>query len=180
MPHSHHSHSGQFCRHAAGTLEDVVRAAIRRGFETYALTEHVPRSRVEDLYPEELSAAAFRKGWDGAYPGPDVVEVSRSAASARAHGGADERFGAMRCGQVILQEGGRFVLSDDSHGPHAVGLNYHRIPEYARRVGIKELWVLERAQGSVRNAAGRAVVPRKVEGDWLEHPFWSRLEKDGQ
>ncbi len=54
MPFSHHSHSGQFCKHAAGTLEDVVREAIRQGFRTYGLTEHVPRHRVDDLYPEEV------------------------------------------------------------------------------------------------------------------------------
>lgn len=52
--HSHHSHSGQFCRHATGTLEEVVVEAIRRGFEVYGLTEHVPRYRSEDLYPEEV------------------------------------------------------------------------------------------------------------------------------
>lgn len=54
MPHSHHSHSGQFCRHATGRLEDVVLEAIRKGFEVYGLTEHVPRYREEDLYPEEV------------------------------------------------------------------------------------------------------------------------------
>lgn len=54
MPHSHHSHSGQFCRHATGTLEEVVVEAIRKGFEVYGLTEHVPRYRTEDLYPEEV------------------------------------------------------------------------------------------------------------------------------
>jgi len=53
MPFSHHSHSGQFCRHATGTLEDVVQVAIRKGFRTYALTEHMPRYRLQDLYPEE-------------------------------------------------------------------------------------------------------------------------------
>lgn len=54
MPYSHHSHSGQFCRHASGTLEDVVLEAIRQGFEVYGLTEHVPRYRLDDLYPEEV------------------------------------------------------------------------------------------------------------------------------
>ena len=54
MPFSHHSHSGQFCRHASGTLEQVVLEAIRQGFEVYGLTEHVPRYRLEDLYPEEV------------------------------------------------------------------------------------------------------------------------------
>jgi histidinol-phosphatase (PHP family) len=55
MPHSHHSHSGQFCKHAKGLLEDVVLEAIRQKFEVYGLTEHVPRYRIEDLYPEEVN-----------------------------------------------------------------------------------------------------------------------------
>jgi histidinol-phosphatase (PHP family) len=53
MPYSHHSHSGQFCKHASGQLEDVVLEAIRQGFLLYGLTEHVPRYRAQDLYPEE-------------------------------------------------------------------------------------------------------------------------------
>ena len=54
MPYSHHSHSGQFCKHAKGTLQDVVLEAIRQRFELYGLTEHVPRYRNQDLYPEEV------------------------------------------------------------------------------------------------------------------------------
>ncbi|KAH9840211.1 polymerase/histidinol phosphatase-like protein [Rhodofomes roseus] len=312
MPYSHHSHSGQFCRHAAGTLEDVVREAIRQGFEVYGLTEHVPRYRLADLYPEEegmsldalatqfdaflteahrlkaqyagditllvgletefimeedvahletllskcqgrieylvgsvhhanaipidfdvatfgkaldsfdlsptsggdgdqkrmeallcsyfdaqyevlrhfhpevvghvdlcrlynptlqfgdygaaweklernvkyatnygalfeLNAAALRKGWEASYPGEDVA-------------------------QLILKHGGRFALSDDSHGPHAVGLNYDRMARYVQRLGLDELWVLERSESA--NVGGRFVQPRKVDGKWWEHPFW--------
>ena len=54
MPFSHHSHSGQFCKHASGTLEEVVLEAIRQKFRVYGLTEHVPRYREQDLYPEEV------------------------------------------------------------------------------------------------------------------------------
>lgn len=54
MPYSHHSHSGQFCKHAKGTLEEVVLEAIRQGFQVFGLTEHVPRYRLTDLYPEEV------------------------------------------------------------------------------------------------------------------------------
>ncbi|KAI0752961.1 histidinol phosphate phosphatase H [Daedaleopsis nitida] len=322
MPYSHHSHSGQFCKHAVGTLEEVVLEAIRQGFKTYGLTEHVPRYRTEDLYPEEaelsidqlkaqfdaflteahrlktkyacdiillvgleteyiteadntglssvlgecrdrieylvgsihhvagipidfdqatftkslnafsapdgnllldpgseptspdhakttaflcayldaqytlmqrfhpevighfdlcrlytpalrfasypaalervqrnvqyaveygalfeLNAAAFRKGWDAAYPGDDVVEIVKSA-------------------------GGRFALSDDSHGPHAVGLNYHRLLDYARRMKISELWTLERTEQP--NAGGRKITSRRVDGFWWEDEFWQR------
>ena len=59
MPFSHHSHSGQFCKHAKGTLEEVVKEAIRKGFKVFALTEHVPRYRVKDLYPEEVDRLVF-------------------------------------------------------------------------------------------------------------------------
>ncbi|KAI0672604.1 histidinol phosphate phosphatase H [Trametes maxima] len=294
MPQSHHSHSGQFCKHAVGTLEDVVLEAIRQGFGTYGLTEHVPRYRHENLpldtlkaqfeaflveahrlkrvyaqqitivvgletehitdadmdaldillrmsgdhveyivgsvhhvneipidfdretftkalksfsqtslddhavmeaflcsyfdaqyalmrrfYPEvighfdlcrlynpslrfseypaalgleygalfELNVAAFRKGWDGAYPGEDVVKI-------------------------IIQAGGRFALSDDSHGPHAVGLNYHRLRLYARQVGISEVWAL--GPSSLANSAGRFVAGKIAPGLWDQHSFWSK------
>lgn len=54
MPFSHHSHSGQFCKHAAGSLEEVVLEAIRQRFTVFGLTEHVPRYRLQDRYPEEV------------------------------------------------------------------------------------------------------------------------------
>lgn len=52
--HSHHSHSGQFCRHAKDDLEQVVSRAVELGFKTYGLSEHAPRYREEDLFPEEV------------------------------------------------------------------------------------------------------------------------------
>ncbi|KAH6577449.1 hypothetical protein BASA83_005200 [Batrachochytrium salamandrivorans] len=39
--------------HAVGQLEDVVKRAIELGFLVYGLTEHMPRTRKQDLYPEE-------------------------------------------------------------------------------------------------------------------------------
>ncbi|MCJ1479432.1 histidinolphosphatase [Lambiella insularis] len=56
MPFSHHSHSGQFCLHAIGDLEDMIKAAIRKKMDTLVLTEHVPRDQEIDLYPEEVVA----------------------------------------------------------------------------------------------------------------------------
>ncbi|KAJ2803048.1 hypothetical protein H4R20_003039, partial [Coemansia guatemalensis] len=53
MPFTFHTHSGQFCRHAKGTLEDVVKEAIAKNLLVLGLSEHVPRSRTQDLYPEE-------------------------------------------------------------------------------------------------------------------------------
>ena len=55
MPYSHHSHSGQFCSHAKDTLEQVIQAAIAKGFLSFALTEHIPRP-IEDFYPGEADS----------------------------------------------------------------------------------------------------------------------------
>ncbi|KAI0542941.1 histidinol-phosphatase [Xylaria digitata] len=55
MAFTMHSHSGQFCPgHAKDELEDVVKYAIGLGYTTMGLTEHMPRTSLEDLYPEEL------------------------------------------------------------------------------------------------------------------------------
>lgn len=51
--HSHHSHSGEFCRHASSTLDEVVARAYELNFTHFHLSEHVPRFREQDLYPEE-------------------------------------------------------------------------------------------------------------------------------
>lgn len=55
MAFTMHSHSGQFCPgHAEDELEDIILRAIKVGYKTIGLTEHMPRTHVTDLYPEEL------------------------------------------------------------------------------------------------------------------------------
>lgn len=49
----HGGHSGSFCAHARDELEAVVERAARAGFTHYGLSEHAPRDRERDLYPEE-------------------------------------------------------------------------------------------------------------------------------
>jgi histidinol-phosphatase (PHP family) len=49
----HSGHSGQFCRHAKGDLAAVVERAIEAGFTHYGLSEHCPRYREQDLFPDE-------------------------------------------------------------------------------------------------------------------------------
>jgi histidinol-phosphatase (PHP family) len=67
MPHSHHSHSGQFCSHATCTLEEMVQQAISLHMDTFALTEHIPRHD-SDLYPEETDAKTLVDLFDAYYP----------------------------------------------------------------------------------------------------------------
>jgi histidinol-phosphatase (PHP family) len=72
---------------------------------------------------------------------------------------------------VILRHGGRLALSDDSHGPDAVALNYRRLRDYLRDEGVEQIWHLQLSDES--NAGGRAVCSVVVEGDWTEHKFWA-------
>lgn len=53
---THHSHSGQFCQHASGSLESMVQQAIKLGFTNMCLTEHIPRLEEESLYAEEIES----------------------------------------------------------------------------------------------------------------------------
>ncbi|KAJ8083123.1 hypothetical protein PM082_008992 [Marasmius tenuissimus] len=92
----------------------------------------------------EINAAAFRKKWETAYPGEEDLHM-------------------------IVAEGGRFALSEDSHGPHAVGLNYGRMAEYLKAQNITEIWHLQRPQASVHN--GRCLEAVKLPSDWKDHVF---------
>ena len=38
--------------------------------------------------------------------------------------------------------GGRFTLSDDSHGIEQVGLNYEKVLQCVKKAGIMEFWYL--------------------------------------
>ncbi len=77
MAFTMHSHSGQFCDHAQDTLEAVVQRAVAVGFTTMGLTEHMPRTAVSDLYPEELSGGG---GGDDGPPAKLASLASRFAA----------------------------------------------------------------------------------------------------
>jgi histidinol-phosphatase (PHP family) len=62
----HGGHSGEFCRHARGTAEEILEAAVDRGFTSYGLSEHAPKSRASDLYEDErdLSVAESQRVFD--------------------------------------------------------------------------------------------------------------------
>ncbi|RME05229.1 MAG: histidinol-phosphatase HisJ family protein [Planctomycetota bacterium] len=50
----HGGHSGEFCAHARGRLEEVIEAAIERGYRVFGVSEHAPRYGEEFLYQEEV------------------------------------------------------------------------------------------------------------------------------
>ncbi len=52
----HGGHSGQFCGHAHGTLEEIVQAYIAAGFSWVGISEHMPPLEERFIYPEEKEA----------------------------------------------------------------------------------------------------------------------------
>ncbi|TKY84664.1 hypothetical protein EX895_006566 [Sporisorium graminicola] len=106
----------------------------------------------------ECNAAAFRKGWNTSYPGKELL-------------------------QLILSLNGRLCLSDDSHGVHAVGLNYLRLRQYLFDAGVETIWYLEKdhtpEEASVSDANGpptrfaRGTVAKPLGPEWKTHGFWT-------
>lgn len=50
----HGGHSGQFCLHAADSLEDIIRQYIALGFSWVGITEHMPPVDDTFRYPDEV------------------------------------------------------------------------------------------------------------------------------
>ena len=74
--------------------------------------------------------------------------------------------------QVILAHDGRFTLSDDSHGPQAVGLNYDKLFQYIEEVGISDLWYLHSEGPNVPHT------PARLPEQWVTsaRSFWRRMQ----
>lgn len=74
--------------------------------------------------------------------------------------------------QLILDLGGKLCLSDDAHGPDAVGKHYRQAKDYLERMGVTMLHHLVPTSGG--KVGRRRTEARRVEGDWRELPFWSK------
>lgn len=70
----------------------------------------------------ECNTSALRKGLEEPYPSREIAEE-------------------------WLRLGGRFTMSDDSHGIAQVGTNYGRGLEFLESIGVEEVWTFERTGG---------------------------------
>ncbi|KAJ7148065.1 hypothetical protein C8R43DRAFT_889136, partial [Mycena crocata] len=68
---------------------------------------------------------------------------------------------------------GRLILSDDSHGPHAVGFNYGQVQEYLRHAADTELWFLKQSESP--NSCGSNVRCVKMDQYWATYPCWMQF-----
>jgi histidinol phosphatase-like PHP family hydrolase len=58
--------------------------------------------------------------------------------------------------------GGKFTLSDDSHGIAQVGLNFGRALDYLRSLGVETLHYLEREKADSKAELEPSLVVREV------------------
>lgn len=76
----------------------------------------------------ECNTAALRKGLAEPYPGRSIAEL-------------------------WLKLGGKFTMSDDSHGTSHVATNYRRGLAYLKTLGVEEVWTLERKYSRAANGS---------------------------
>lgn len=84
--------------------------------------------------------------------------------------------------QLIMSYGGRFTISDDSHGIEQVGLNYERVLTYIESLGLGELHYLERLP--MGQLAINCLGPCKVRSisvvELRNEPFYLQLRALGE
>lgn len=103
--------------------------------------------------------------------------------------------------QLIIQRGGKFTISDDSHGPLKVGQNYDKLYNYLKEFNIDTLYYLDyddesennndkitmidnagKGEGGVANdmnemenlGSGRKLVVKEMK-NVLNHSFWDQF-----
>lgn len=86
----------------------------------------------------ELNSAAIRKGMREPYPGSDICKL-------------------------VLREGGRFVMSDDSHGIAQVAHSYDKMLDFINAVGIQRIHYLDLETRIVASAGKeRKIITREA------------------
>lgn len=95
----------------------------------------------------ELNSAALRKGMSEPYPKGEICKVCPYYIPLS----IKERQKLTT--QEFLSLGGRFCLSDDSHGIDQVGLNFHRVLDFVETVGISTLHYLQLSETDADTAS---------------------------
>jgi histidinol-phosphatase (PHP family) len=62
----------------------------------------------------------------------------------------------------FLKMGGKFTLSDDSHGVAQLGLNFGRAVDYLKSLGVETLYYFEREVASVQAGSKPPLLVREM------------------
>lgn len=92
----------------------------------------------------EINSSAIRKGLKEPYPVRRICQVRPAVFTST--------VSLLIFDQEFIAIGGRFTLSDDSHGIAQVGLNYQRSIEYLKSLGVENVYYLERDVSDSRSA----------------------------
>lgn len=162
--------------HAAGVPIDFDAAFYARAVAACGGTERLLYERYYDSQMEMLAALEPRvvghfdlirllsaepgrklRDWEG---GRVWEKVRRNLEFASRYGallecntsalrkGLDEPYPSREIAEEWLRLGGRFTMSDDSHGIAQVGTNYGRGLEFLESLGVEEVWTFERSGDS--------------------------------
>jgi len=102
----------------------------------------------------ELNASALRKGLKQPYPREEICSA-------------------------FMKMGGRFTLSDDSHGVEQVGTNYGRCLEFVERIGLERICWLEPGEivgEEGENRLDSTIVRETSVAELRGHGFWKGLK----
>ena len=123
--------------------------------------------RWEKVWERVVRNLEFIKGYGG------LVELNLSALRK----GMKEPYPKGEVCRAFAEMGGKFVVSDDSHGVDQVGLNYHKLLPFLEEVGIEEVCFLghtEERQERPHDARFSNLVIEAISVDALKrHPFWT-------
>lgn len=75
---------------------------------------------------------------------------------------------------MFLSMGGRFTISDDSHGIDQLGTNYSRLLEFVKRAGITELYYASRQVPASDSRFPNAGFSRIAVQELEQLPFWTK------
>lgn len=114
----------------------------------------------------EVNAAGLRKGLQEPYPGGEICRVSCFV------GGVVDGSVLTFSWQAFLEMGGRFTLSDDSHGVEQVGTNYERVLQFVEETGIKEVHFFGRGGVAFDHRFPNVSMSLVSLAELKRHAFW--------
>ncbi|EHN02586.1 His2p [Saccharomyces cerevisiae x Saccharomyces kudriavzevii VIN7] len=133
--HSHHSHSGDYCAHGVDPLNSMIDRVINLNFQTYCLTEHIPRVESKFIYPEEL---ALGKASDDI-----ITSLETSFKNFMSHA---QKIKARYAGKPDVRT--KFIIGTEIESCDMVHI------EYAKRVMRENSDILKFCVGSVHHVNG--------------------------
>lgn len=116
----------------------------------------------------ELNSAALRKGLDEPYP---CLEICQVCFPFRRRPPVYSYLTHVRA-QVWQELGGRFTLSDDSHGIDQVGTNYNRLLAFIRKAGIQDIHFLKREEIKAGSGPSKIAIGSSKVSSLEHHPSW--------